>query len=101
MQGRVEEDIQQNYAEDVIILTGVGTFRGHDGIRQTAANLHHYQPNATYFYRTKRVEDDIAFLEWTSESTVGNVRDGADSFVIRDGKIVAQTIHYTVTPHAT
>jgi hypothetical protein len=28
------------------------------------------------------------------------IRDGADSYVIRDGKIVAQTIHYTVEPRA-
>lgn len=26
------------------------------------------------------------------------VDDGADSFVVRDGRIVAQTIHYTVVP---
>jgi hypothetical protein len=29
------------------------------------------------------------------------VEDGADSFLIQDGKIVAQTIHYTVTPAGT
>lgn len=38
----------------------------------------------------------FAFLEWTATETGAKVEDGADSFVIEDGKIVAQTIHYTV-----
>jgi hypothetical protein len=37
-------------------------------------------------------------VPWTAISEVGQVRDGADSFVIRDGHIVAQTIHYTIEP---
>lgn len=32
----------------------------------------------------------------TAEAEHSRVRDGADSFVIEDGWIVAQTIHYTV-----
>lgn len=28
---------------------------------------------------------------------VSSIRDGVDSYLIEDGKIVAQTIHYTVT----
>ena len=32
----------------------------------------------------------------TDELQAGRLRNGADSFVIEDGWIVAQTIHYTV-----
>ena len=39
-----------------------------------------------------------AFLEWTASGPTARVRDGADSFVIRDGQIVVETIHYTVEP---
>lgn len=94
--GQVEEDILTNYADDVILLTGLDIYRGHDGVRQAAHNLHHYLPDATYIYHTKRVADHYAFLEWHSDSPKGQVQDGADSFVIENGKIVAQTIHYTV-----
>ena len=38
----------------------------------------------------------MAFLEWAYEDSTTRVRDGADSYLIEDGKIVAQTIHYTV-----
>jgi hypothetical protein len=38
----------------------------------------------------------MAFLEWAYEDDKVMVRDGADSYLIENGKIVAQTIHYTV-----
>ncbi len=40
------------------------------------------------------------FSTWTrtSEAAETRVRDGADSFLIENGWIVAQTIHYTVEP---
>ena len=47
----------------------------------------------------RNVADDIVVLtgfEWTADGPTARVRDGADSFVIRDGRIVVQTIHYTV-----
>jgi hypothetical protein len=37
------------------------------------------------------------FLEWTVDSGPFRVCDGADSYLIEDGKIKAQTIHYTVS----
>jgi len=45
------------------------------------------------------VAGEIALLEWTASTPSGaRVQDGADSFVIRGGRIQAQTIHYTVLP---
>jgi hypothetical protein len=81
----------------VVLLTGTGIYRGHDGVRESAHILHTHFPHGHYDYRNKLVEGEVAFLEWTGESPAGEVKDGADSYVIRDGKIIAQTIHYTVT----
>ncbi len=92
----LDDDIATNYADDVVLLTGTGIYQGHDGVRHTAAILRYYQPDATYDYRTERVEGEYAFLEWTSTSPAGDVCDGADGYVIRKGRIVAQMIHYTV-----
>jgi hypothetical protein len=47
-------------------------------------------------YTYRAVEGRMAFLEWAYEDASVRVRDGADSYLIEDGKIVAQTIHYTV-----
>ena len=96
-EGSVEEDLARNYAPDLIVLTGRGVFRGHDGLRQLAGWLRHELPHCTYEYYTQLVEGDVAFLEWTARADGARVDDGADSYVIRNGRIVVQTIHYTVT----
>ncbi len=53
-------------------------------------------PGAAFEYTTQLVEGKAAFLEWTARSESVRVVVGADSFFIRDGPVVAQTIHYTI-----
>ncbi len=94
----VEEDLARNYADDVVFLTGRGVYRGYDGARQLADMLEKEIPGASFDYVTRQVEGDVGFLEWTARSAGACVRDGADSYVSRDGRIVAPPIHYTVEP---
>ena len=93
---RFDEDLERNLAPDCVILERRGVFRGRDGARELARLLAQELPNAPYTYTTRLIEGRIAFLEWTAETEDARVRDGADSFLIEDGWIVAQTIHYTV-----
>ncbi|HYH12005.1 MAG TPA: nuclear transport factor 2 family protein [Thermomicrobiales bacterium] len=93
---RTTEDIERNYADDLVVLSGTGKSLGRDGVRETACELDSYLPNGTWEYTNTLVEGEFAFLEWTATSDNGVVCDGADSFVIRDGRIVFQSIHYTV-----
>ncbi|HVM36032.1 MAG TPA: nuclear transport factor 2 family protein [Actinomycetota bacterium] len=93
---RFDEDIQRNVSPDCIVLERRGVFRGHDGVRELVRLLVEELPDAPYTYTNRLVEGRIAFLEWTAEAQHTRVRDGADSFLIEDGWIVAQTIHYTV-----
>jgi hypothetical protein len=92
----LDGDIATNYAEDVVLMTLTGVFRGHTGVRACAAELHRYLPEGDYEYVLRMVEGEVAFLVWTGKSRAGEVHDGADTFLIRDGRIVAQTIHFTV-----
>ncbi len=93
----VEEDIRRNVSEDIVILINRGTFRGHEGVRQLAQMLGEELPDHRSFeYTYRAVEGRLAFLEWPYEDASFRVRDSADSYLIEDGKIVAQTIHYTV-----
>jgi SnoaL-like domain len=93
----VEEDLCRNASEDMVILLNRGTFRGHEGVRQLARMLGEELPEQRSFeYTYRAVEGRMAFLEWAYEDADVRVRDGADSYLIEDGKIVAQTIHYTV-----
>lgn len=94
--GELDEDIARNYSTDVVLLTGTGVFKGHEGVRQSAAELEDYLGSGTFEYRNVLVDGPVAFLEWHGEGDNGEVRDGADSFLVEDGVILYQTIHYTV-----
>jgi hypothetical protein len=94
--GSVEDDLKRNYAEEVALLTGRGLYRGHDGMRELNRRLMEELPNARFEYRTRLVDGEMGFLEWAAEADGARVEDGADSYLIRSGRIVAQTIHYTV-----
>jgi len=52
----IEADLARNYAQDLVVLTSDGVYRGHDGLRQLAARLRKELPNAEFEYRTCLVE---------------------------------------------
>lgn len=93
----LEEDLRRNVSEDVVVLINRGVFHGHDGVKQLAWALAEELPEHRSFeYTYVSAEGRVALLEWTYEDAGVQVRDGVDSFLIEDGKIVAQTIHYSV-----
>jgi hypothetical protein len=94
--GSIEADLQRNYAEDLVVLTREGVCRGHDGLRQLADRLRKELPGSKFEYRALVVDGEIAFLEWSGRGGTAHVDDGADTYVVREGRIVAQTVHYTV-----
>ena len=95
--GRFEEDIVKNFSQDCVVLTNRGYYRGHAGLMELARILKQELPNAEFKYINRLVEGRFALLEWTADCGNVAVHDGADSFVIENGKIVAQTIHYTLS----
>jgi len=93
----VQNDLDRNVAEDCVILMNRGTFHGHQGVMQLAQMLGEELPEHRGFqYTYTAVEGRMALLEWAYEDAQVKVTDGADSDLIEEGKIVAQTIHYTV-----
>ena len=92
----LEGDLLENFDEECVILTSSGIHRGYDGVRKLADRLFHQLPSAQWQYTARHVAGKVAFLEWTAHDEGAAVEDGADSFVIENGKITAQTIHYTV-----
>src|SRR3954463_9069857 len=95
-EGAVEEDLARNVAADCVLLTGRGVFTGHDGIRELARQLYDEIPSGRWTYLSTQVEGRMAFLEWVVDAGPYRIPDGADSYLIEDGLIRAQTIHYPV-----
>ncbi len=95
----LDEDLRRNVSVDIVVLINRGTFRGHEGVRQLAQMLSDELPEHQAFqYTYVAVDKHVGLLEWAYEDSTVRVRDGVDSYVIDEGKIIAQTIHYTLEP---
>lgn len=99
MRWEFETDLERNFADDIVLLTGYGIYHGIAGVREKVRLLNEHLPNGRWEYKTIMAEGEMGFLEWTAEADNGaKVEDGADSYLIRGGRIHAMTIHYTVLP---
>lgn len=95
--GALDEDLRHNYHPEVVVLTARGAFRGHDGVRECAHLLWRAVADAgAYVYDSVLVDDRFALMEWHAATDEIAVTAGVDSYVIEDGLIVAQSIHYRV-----
>ena len=92
----LEEDLRRNYATDVVLLSARGVLRGHEGVRTSAAFLYEAAAGHEYCYHLTVADDRMAMLEWSAAGHDTRIVDGVDSYLIEDGMIKAQTIHYRV-----
>ncbi len=93
--GDLERDLAENYSPEVVLLSwGEGVRHGHDGVRFLAGVLGTYLPDGSYRYEDVVSDGRFGLLRWEGRGPRTEVRDGVDSFVVEDGVIVAQTIHY-------
>jgi hypothetical protein len=95
--GDLETDLERNYADDVVVLCELGALKGRAAIRKSARRLGLQLPDAEFQFPTRLIEGEHAFLVWKARSERFEVEDGVDSFVIRGGRIVAQTIFYRLS----
>ncbi|MGE5219114.1 MAG: nuclear transport factor 2 family protein [Chloroflexota bacterium] len=94
------EGILSDYAPSAVLFTPDGPRRGADAIRPLlkAMIAEFGKPGATFSMKQQSVEGDYAYIVWAAE-TADNVYELAtDTFVVRDGKIVAQSFAGKITP---
>jgi ketosteroid isomerase-like protein len=93
------EGILSDYTADAVLFTPDGPLIGPDAIRPLfeAMFAEFGKPGASFAMQTQSVEGDYAYILWTAE-TADNVYElGTDTFVVRDGKIVAQSLAAKIT----
>ena len=92
--------ILSDYAPGAVLFTPDGPHKGADAIRPLfqAMFAEFGKPGAAFSMKQESVEGDYAYILWTAE-TADNVYElGTDTFVVRDGKIVAQSFAAKMTP---
>jgi len=86
--------ILADYAEDAVLLTDKGPLRGRDQIRPIfewlLADI--FTPDSTFTMINQQIEGEIAYIVWSAESPRYRVPLATDTYLIRDSKIVIQTL---------
>jgi ketosteroid isomerase-like protein len=92
--------ILSDYAPGAVLFTSNGPLKGTDAIRPLFQALiaEFEKPGAAFNMKRQSVEGDYAYILWDAE-TADNVYELAtDTFVVRDGKIVAQSFTGKIAP---
>jgi ketosteroid isomerase-like protein len=81
------DGLMEDYAEDAVFVSNLGgVISGADAIRgvfaATAGGMGGFEQGVEH------VDGDIGYMTWKTDG----VPFGTDTFVVRDGKIVAQTV---------
>ena len=96
------EGILSDYAPSAVLFTADGPLRGVNAIRPLfqAMVAEFGKPGAIFTVKQQFVEGDYAYILWSAE-TADNVYElGTDTFVVRDGKIMAQSFTGKIAPKA-
>jgi len=94
------EGILADYSSDAVLFTPAGLLKGPDAIKPVFQALfsEFSKPGASFKVNLQCIEGYYAYILWNAE-TADNVYDAAnDTFVVQNGKIVAQSFAAKVTP---
>jgi SnoaL-like domain len=85
--------VMADYDETAVFIKQDGTLRGTDEIRSFFETLvADLPPGSTLDVSEQIVEEEIAYIVWSGESEKVKIPFATDTFIVRDGKIVAQTL---------
>ena len=92
--------VLSDYGKDIVFFTANGPLQGVEAVRPLFETLiaEFRKPGASFNMQQYFVQGDHGYILWNAE-TADNVYEMAtDTFVVRDGKIVAQSYTARVTP---
>jgi uncharacterized protein (TIGR02246 family) len=93
------ENTMADYADDAVLITQDETHRGREEITALFEQLftEFSKPDVTFSLEERAVEDEYAYIVWQAETPDNDYEFATDTFVIREGEIVAQTLAAVVT----
>jgi ketosteroid isomerase-like protein len=94
------DGILSDYAPGAVLFTADEPLRGADAIRPLfqAMIAEFGKPGSAFSMKQQFVEGDYAYILWAAETAENVYELGTDTFVVRDGKIVAQSFTGKITP---
>ena len=88
-----------DYARNAVLFIPEGKRRGAEAIAPFFEQLfaEFGKPGAAFRLKSQSVEGEYAYILWTAETAENMYELGTDTFVVRDGQIVAQSFAGKIT----
>jgi len=92
--------ILADYTSDAVLFVPAGPLKGTNAIRPFFEPLveEFAQPGSSFTMLQRSIEGDHAFILWTAETAENSYQFATDTFVVRNGKIVAQSFAARIRP---
>ena len=94
------DGVLADYSSDAVLFVPTGPLKGPDAIRPLFQALvsEFAKPGSSFTMQQRCIEGDHAFILWTAETADNSYEFATDTFVVRNGKIVAQSFAAKVKP---
>jgi len=92
--------VLSDYAKDIVFFTANGPLNGVNAIRPMFETLitEFKQPGSSFNMKQYFVEGNHGYILWSAETPDNVYETATDTFVVRDGRIVAQSFTAHVQP---
>ncbi len=96
------DGILADYSSDAVLFTPSGPLKGPGAIRPLFEALvwEFAKPGSSFAMQQRYVEGDYAYILWHAETADNSYEIATDTFVVRNGEIVAQSFAAKVIPKA-
>ena len=96
------DGLMEDYASDATFISDGDVLHGSDEIREMFADLleEFDDPSVEFSLDERVIDDEYAYIVWHAETPEHEYEFASDTFVIRDGEIVTQTLAADVSPKA-
>jgi len=94
------DGVLADYSPDAVLFIPGGPLRGPAAIKRFFQALvsEFSKPGAAFSMREQYADGDYAYILWSAETADNRYEAATDTFIVRNGKIVAQSFAAKITP---
>jgi ketosteroid isomerase-like protein len=94
------DGVLADYSPDAILFVPGQTLKGREAIKPFFLGLiaEFAKPGASFSMRQQRSEGDYAYILWSADTADNSYEAATDTFVVQNGKIVAQSFAAKIIP---
>lgn len=86
------EEVMRDYADNAILISPDGVYKGKQAIRKSYEQLVAQGSESVITADRKVFEGEVGYVAWSMNAGQGPAVHGSDTFIVKNGKIVVQTV---------